>query len=246
MAHYAPKIVYGPLSTTFSFPYPPLGLPEPEQDDAAEHVLTSLSGLRQVQVDFLEVSRKLKFGGLSEAEIASLRTWFRTWAYLGKQFRFYEDQNGTDYDTYELADLKFKPKRTGVAGANAYTYTVEITMRRVESEDLVDYREFTIANNQASATSITGFTLDSSSYKSVRILYELRRKTDSSELVENGALTAIYKDSTASWDITAEGTSEGDDAGVTFSMVGSQVKYTSTNQSGSNYTGTMRIKEVTF
>lgn len=246
MAHHIPKIVYGALDTAFEFPYPPLGLPEPEQDDSIEHSLTSISGRRQVNVDYLEVTRKLKFGYLSEANIVSLRAFFRTWAYLGKQFKFYENKDSADYVTVELADLKFKPKRTGIAGENAYTYEVAIATRRVEDEDLVDYTEATILNNQASAVALTDVTLNSALYKSVRIFHELRRKTDTQELVENGVLTALYKDSTGAWDITAEGTSEGDDAGVTFSIVGSQIKYTSTNLTGGNYTGTMKIKNVTF
>lgn len=246
MAHHIPKIVYGALSTPFTFPMPPLGMPEPEQDDSIEHSLTSISGRRQTNVDYLEVTRKLKFGGLSEAEIVSLRAWFRSWAYLGKQFKFYDDKDGTDFETYELADLKFKPKRTSPVGANAYLYEVQIAMRRVEDEDVVDYMEADILNNQAAATNLTGITLLSASYKSLKIFYEVRRKTDTQELVENGWLTAIYKDSTGAWDITAEGTQDGDDAGVSFSMLSNQVQYTSTNMSGGNYTGTMKIKEVTF
>lgn len=245
MAHHIPKITYGALDTAFLFPYPPIGLPQPEHDDTVEHTLKSLSGRRQVNVDFIQVSRKLRFGGLSEAQIASIRTFMRSWALKGEQFKFYDDQNGSDFEIYELADLKFKPRRTSIAGENAYLYEFEIAMERVEDEDQMDYTELTIANAQTAAT-LTGLLLDSTSYKSVRIFGELRRKTDSSEVVKNGWLVAVYKDSTAAWEITEELQGEGDDVGVTFAMDGSQVEYTSSNQTGGNYTGTFKIKEVRF
>lgn len=245
MAHYIPKITYGALDTPIVFTYPPVGLPEPEQDDTVEHTARSLSGRRQVNVDHILVNRKLKFGALSESELATLRTFFRSWAGLGKQFKYYENQNGSDYVIYELADLKFKPKATGIAGANAYTYELPIVMERVEDEDQVDYTELSIENTKTNEN-LTGLTLDSTSYKSVRIFGELRRKTDSSEVVKNGWLVAVYKDSTAAWEITEELQGEGDDVGVTFAMSGSQVIYTSSTISGGNYTGTFKIKEVRF
>lgn len=245
MGHYIPKIVYGALDTAFLFTYPPSGFPEPEQDDAVEHSLKSLSGLRQVNVDYFQVSRKLKFGWLTDAQIASLRTFFRTWAGKGNQFKYYEDQDGADYTVYELADLKFKPKRTGIAGENSYLNELTLSMERVEDEDQVDYTELTIENNQTDAN-LTGLILDSTSYKSVRIFGEIRRKTDTQELVRNGWIVAVYKDSTAAWDITEEPQGEGDDVGVTFDMDGSQVTYSSTDVTGGNYTGTFKIKEVRF
>lgn len=246
MAHYIPKITYGALDTPIVFANPPVGMPEVEQDDAIEHTLVSLSGQRQITVDFIEVTRRLKFGALSESEITSLRTFFRSWAILGNQFKFYENQNGSDYEIYELAELKFKPKRTGYVSANTFTYELPITIRRVEDEDQVDYSEASILNNQAVAVALTGITLDATAYTSVKIFYEVRRKTGTQEVVENGHLTAIYKDSTAAWEITAEGTQDGDDTGVSFSMSSSQIMYTSTDLTGSGYTGTMKIKNVTF
>ena len=247
MAHHIPKIIYGStIPLTVELEYPPKDYGAPEQDDSKERILVSLSGQRQVQVDFLEVTRPLKFAGLSETKLAALRTFFRQWGYLGKSFRYYDDKDSATYETYELSDLKFKPKRTGIAGANAWTYELPFTFRRVENEDMVDYLEAVIANNQAVAADVTGLSLDSTSYKSVKIFFELRRKTDTQEVVENGYLTAIYKDSTAAWDVTLEGTSDGDDTGVTFSMSGGQVQYVSSNLTGGNYTGTMRIKNMTF
>jgi len=246
MAHYIPKIVYGSLNTTIEMPYPPQGFGEREQKDVKENVLTSLSGQRQVQANFVESTQKFKFMGLSESKVDSLESFFLNWAYLGKSFKYYPDKDGSDYVTYELDELKFAPKRTGIAGANAYTYELPWKFRKVEDETLMDYIEATIANNQSSAANVSGLSLDSSSYKSVKIFFELRRKTDSEELVSNGYLTAIYKDSTAAWEITGEGTIDGDDDGVSFSMSGANVQYTSTNMSGGNYTGTMRIKSLTI
>lgn len=246
MAHHIPKIVYGALPTTIELPYPPEGFGERAQKDANENVLRSLSGQRQVQVNFVESTQRFKFMGLSEAKVDALESFFLTWAHLGKAFKYYPNKDGSDYITYELDDLKFQPKRVGIAGQNAYTYELPWKFRKVEDEGLVDYIEATIANNQVAAANVTGLSLDSSSYKSVKIFFELRRKTDTTELVSNGYLTAIYKDSTAAWDITGEGTIDGDDDGVSFSMSGANVQYTSSNMSGGNYTGTMRIKSLTL
>lgn len=246
MAHHIPKIVYGTLNTTIELPYPGQGFGEREQLDVSENVLVSLSGQRQVQMNFVEATKKAKFMGLSEAKVDSLKSFFLTHACYGKTFRYYENKDGSDYTTYELAELKFLPKRTGIAGENVFTYELPVKLRRVEDDTLVDYIEAEIANNQSSAANVTGLTLDSSSYKSVKIFCELRRKTDTTEKICNGYLTAIYSVATASWAITAEGTMDGDDDGVTFSMSGAQVQYTSDNMSGGNYTGTMRIKSLTI
>lgn len=246
MAIRKPKIVYGALDTTILLSNSELGFGEREQGDAIEHRLKSLSGLRQVNVDYLQKTKKVLFGHLTEAEVDAFELFFNSWAHLGKQFKYYEDQDSSDFDIYELEDLKFKPKRTGPAGENAFYYQLPLVLARVEDEDLVDYTEVTILNNQAVAVALTNVTLNSALYKSARIFHEIRRKTDTQELVENGVLTAIYKDSTGAWDITAEGTAEGDDAGLTFSVDGSQVEYTSTNLTGGNYVGTMKIKSVTF
>ena len=244
MAHHIPKIVYGEvLPTSIELPYPGQGFGEREQLDVSENVLVSLSGQRQVQMNFVEASKKVKFMGLSEAKVDSLKSFFLTWACFGKSFRYYEDKDSSSYVTYELAELKFLPKRTGIAGENAFTYELPFKLRRVEDDTLVESLEATIGNNQTSQN-VAGLILDSASYTSVKIFCEIRRKTDTTEKVCNGYLTAIYSVATASWDITPEGTMDGADDGVTFGMSGAQVIYTSDNMTGGNYSGTMKIKSL--
>jgi hypothetical protein len=104
---------------------------------------------------------------------------------------------------------------------------------------------FTIANNQGAAANVTGLSFNSASYKAAHIFVRIQRKTDSSENVSVGVLKAMYRAATTTWEILDE--LGGDFTGVTFSITsGGQVQYTSTNQSGSNYTGTMKFKAITF
>jgi hypothetical protein len=104
---------------------------------------------------------------------------------------------------------------------------------------------FTLANNQAVAANVTGLVIDSASYKAAHIFVRIQRKTDSSEVVSVGVLKAVYRTATTTWEILDE--LSGDYTGVTFSITSAgQVKYTSTNIAGTNYTGTMKFKAITF
>lgn len=106
---------------------------------------------------------------------------------------------------------------------------------------------FTIANNQASAASVTGLDLDESIYKSYIIFAEVRRKTDSSEVVSVGQIMAFYYDSTSSWLENIIDQLSGDDDGVTFSITAAgQIQYVSDNMAGSNYSGQMTFKAIGF
>lgn len=104
---------------------------------------------------------------------------------------------------------------------------------------------FTIANNQGAAANVTGLVFASASYKAAHIFVKIQRKTDSSETVSVGVLKVMYRTATTTWEILDE--LGGDFTGVTFSITaGGQVQYTSTNQAGTNYTGTMKFKALTF
>ena len=247
MAHHIPKISYGtPVLTSIELPYPPEGFGEPEQDDAQEKILTSLSGRRQISVDYIRSTLNVKFQGLDDAKLAALRTFFRGWAGLGNSFRYYHDKDGADFTTYELGSFAFKPKRTGINGENAFHNELPMTFTRVADEEVLEYMETEILNNQASAVDLDGITLDASLYTSLKIFFEIRRTTDLSEIVCNGFLTAVYRLDTNTWEITEKGTYDGDEHGCEFSMDGSQIQYTSDLLSGTNYSGTMKIKNLTI
>lgn len=243
MAHHIPKITYGLIPTSIVFDYPPKE-DDGEQLEAIEKVSTSNSGLRQVQVQYTEGTRKLKFQAVSETIRTQLETFFKNHAQYGKPFRYYDDQNSIDYVEFELKSLALPKKRTGIAGDNLYTYQIPLTLRRVVGVTAEEAMSQEIINNQAVPLEIDGLILDSSSYKSAKIFFEIFRKTDSSEIVANGYLTATYKESLLDWEITAEGTFDGDAHGLTFTVDDDgQVYYVSDNMAGSNYEGQMVIRE---
>lgn len=104
---------------------------------------------------------------------------------------------------------------------------------------------FTLANNTGSPTNVTGLSFSSASYKAAYIFARIQRKTDSSETVSIGTLKAVYRVATTTWELLDE--MGGDYTGTTFSITsGGQIQYTTTNQSGTNYTGTLKFKVITF
>lgn len=248
-AHPIPKIEYGNLFTNvISFDYPPSEGRKREEIEVNGKTSESLSGLRQVQVNFMEATRKLKFRFVSETLMTEIETFFQSWAALGKSFRFYQDKNSLSYVLYEIDQKKLQPKEILATDGDTYIYEVELAFRRVLDEVGSDaFMEFTILNNQGVALSLAGLVYDSTLYKSVRIFYELVRKTDSSERVANGEMVVIYNALTNDWTLKP-GMWEGDPApGVTFSITAlGQVQYTSDNQAGANYSGVLKIRNFTI
>lgn len=112
---------------------------------------------------------------------------------------------------------------------------------------LVAATNFTIANNQASPTNVTGLTLDGAVYGSARIDIQMKRSDATpTELVSYIQLFLTYKSS--GW--VLEQVDHGDDAGVEFSVTTSlgvaQIKYTSTNMAGGSYSGAMKYFAYKF
>lgn len=112
----------------FEFP------PEKDSDnqiDPQEKVTTSLSGIRQVQIDYLEEKRDLEFGFLTSDEHLDLReNFYVAWAVYGNEFRYYPDKADSSYEIYELSDFKFAPKRQ-VKKHPSFLYSLVIKLRRV-------------------------------------------------------------------------------------------------------------------
>lgn len=249
MSHNIPKIEYGNTPTTIEFDYPPVD-DDGEMLDVKEHVQTSISGVRQVSIDHIEVVRTLKFKFVSEALKTALTTFFSSHAAYGKQFKYFDDQNSATFVYYELSDFKFKPNRGPSRTANNYLWEIPFKFRRVlglpGGEDVMA----TILNNQSSAVDVTGLIFDSSEYTSAIITGELRRKTDSGELIAMMELKVSYNEDTDDW--TLQGSGEGDHVdgepcGVVFSITSSgQVQYTSHSLAGSNYSGSLKTKSSVF
>lgn len=245
-----PKIVYSALNTTISFQYPPIFSGDnPEELEIMDNVKFSLSGVRQSSLNYIDGNRYLTFAFASEALLASFETFIVSWASLGKAFQYYDDASLSSYVAYELAPgFKWKPTRiTGVGGSTTdYIYTIPIQFRRTVGETSTAMITATIANNQVAAANVLGVVLDPTLYTSARIFCEINRKTSLSERAINGVLTAIYKTSTSTWQVSPSVNGEGDDPVVAFTMNGNQLQYTSDPQAGANYVGTIKILEMVF
>jgi hypothetical protein len=99
---------------------------------------------------------------------------------------------------------------------------------------------FTIANNQAT-TNVTGLLFDGISTRSFILDYSIYRKTDTaaSALAQVGQLRGVYNTQTSTWFMSDD--YSGQNAGVTFSILTSgQIRYSSTNIAGANYSGTLK------
>lgn len=109
------------------------------------------------------------------------------------------------------------------------------------------WMNFAVGNNQVAAANVTGILFDKTKEYGGRVPYHLHRHTDTggSEVVAMGQLLVRYKPQADSWDLT-DNIMAGDDHGVTFSITGAgQVQYASTNISGTNYVGELRISGMT-
>jgi hypothetical protein len=130
-----------------------------------------------------------------------------------------------------------------VAVAQAYSAT-QININPVSAAGAIYIEETvpvaTIANNQASATNLTGVIFDPLEYRGVILDYAIYRITDtaSSAVVQVGELRLAYNTQSTTWYLSDN--YAGQNAGVTFSISGSgQIQYTSSDIAGANYIGTM-------
>lgn len=103
---------------------------------------------------------------------------------------------------------------------------------------------FTVANNQSSAANITELSFDTATIRSAVVTYSIFRSTDSAELGECGFLLLTYMSDANAWTISRYAN---DDSGLVFTVTdGGQCQYTSTNMSGSSYSGLMKFNARAF
>lgn len=130
-------------------------------------------------------------------------------------------------------------------GADATGWATEVTdvLQGLQGTNDIAQTTFTVANNISSAADVVGLLFNPATVRSAVVEYSVYRKTDSNELAEKGTLELIYKNGGtigAKWTIGR--VFFGDDGGMLFTMTDTgQVQYTSTNLSGTNYSGTMHF-----
>lgn len=103
---------------------------------------------------------------------------------------------------------------------------------------------FNVANNVASVANVTGATWDTSQVRSFIMEYSIYRSTTTTEESEVGNLYGTYKSSSGSWDLSE---TYGGSSGIVFSITPSgQLQYTSSNLSGTGYSGKLKFKATAF
>lgn len=108
----------------------------------------------------------------------------------------------------------------------------------------ISLTSFTVANNVSSATDVTSLQFDVGVVRAATISYSVYRSTTLSELAECGQIYVVYKSTAATWELVQTNAGSG---GITFTITsGGQVQYTSTNMSGSSYSGLMKFSARAF
>lgn len=94
---------------------------------------------------------------------------------------------------------------------------------------------FLFANNQASAANITGLSFDSSLIRGAIVDYSIYRSTSLAEESETGQIYLNYKSTANTWEFAQVASGS---CGITLSITSlGQMQYTSTNLSGTSYSG---------
>lgn len=254
MGHNIPKIEYGNFAPTvieFTYPCDAEGMAR-EKRVINRKRQESLSGVQQSQINYIEATRRMKFGQLTEELVDLLEDFIDNWASLGKAFKVFLNKDSAEYISYTLDQDKFDPKTNLPKGENRYLYDVELNFRRVIGQtEASGYMEIELENNVSVPADVDGLVLDSSMYRTVQIFFEIFRKTDSEERVSNGSFKCLYSEENAAWDISPPEYAGGSDplgpCGVTFSVEsGGQVQYASDDMAGTNYEGYALFRNFTI
>lgn len=101
-----------------------------------------------------------------------------------------------------------------------------------------------ILNAQGAPVTISGLIFDKTRVKAARMFYSIDRQTDTQNVNECGELYVMHDAVADDWKIKRRGNF--DSGGVDFSIDSSgQVSYESSDITGPNYAGTLRVKDIT-
>jgi hypothetical protein len=103
--------------------------------------------------------------------------------------------------------------------------------------------KFTLTNNVAVATNVTGIIYDKLVTLSARLSIDILRRTDSANFREVGDIFMIYDPELDVWNVT--GNTFYQDAGIVFTATSAgQLQYTSSNMAGASYSGFLRVVQA--
>lgn len=120
---------------------------------------------------------------------------------------------------------------------------VQVAQSTVGPSDILT-TSFNLANNQSSATNITGASFDISTVRGFILSYSIYRSTNSTEVSETGQIFGAYSSTAGTWEIAQQYAGS---SGITFTITnGGQIQYQSTNLSGSSYSGKIKFYAKSF
>lgn len=90
----------------------------------------SLSGIRQVAINYIEATRSLTFSFMSQATYLLMDAFLKTHALFGNTFRYYDDGSSVTYIEYEVSTLKSQPKKIAPKGEDTYVWELALIFRR--------------------------------------------------------------------------------------------------------------------
>lgn len=131
-------------------------------------------------------------------------------------------------------------------GEDATAWAAEVTnvLSDIQGIDDIPETTFIIANNTTASADVVGLVFNPTTVRSATVTYSVYRSTDTTELAEKGTLELVFKNGgTPGSKWTIGQVYFGDDSGVRFSMTDAgQIQYTSSDISGSNYSGEIRFE----
>lgn len=120
---------------------------------------------------------------------------------------------------------------------------IDVANTNIGTGDILN-TSFEPSNNISSVTNVTGLQFDAAIIRSAIIEYSIYRSTNSEEGSECGTMLATYSSTDDSWEVARYSVG---DSGLTFTVTaGGQFQYTSTNMSGTGYSGLMRFRARAF
>lgn len=151
-----------------------------------------------------------------------------------------------------LSSLGIANQAATDASANVYSSNNVVTdgdnrkvaIGKLDAESGTVISDFSIANNQAAPANVTGLVFDKVSVKAARIFFDISRRTDTQNVIEVGEMFCVFDAEADDWRVSLD--SKFDDGGLTFTITSvGQVQYTSTDLTGTSYSGTLKMKDVT-
>lgn len=147
--------------------------------------------------------------------------------------------NGSSYSLPSQGD----PAPWGEDLTNILEALSDVANNSLGTGDILN-TSFNVANNQSAVANVNGLSFNTSLVRSAIIQYSLYRSSTTTELSESGHIYVTYKSTAGTWEIAQSYVGS---SGVTFSITNSgQIQYTSTNFSGSSYSGKMKFNAKAF